>query len=93
MDEGAVTVWIPALMRELTAGHESVRVHGRTVRQVIEALDLLYPGIKDRLCDGDALRPGLAVAINTQLASRGLWQPVPENSEVHFLPAISGGSL
>lgn len=88
---GDVTVWIPLPLRALTGGHETVRVTGGTVRQVIDALDCLYPGVKGRLCDGEALRPGIAVAVGTQVSSLGLLQPVPEGTEVHFLPALSGG--
>jgi sulfur-carrier protein len=88
---GSVTVWIPALLRGLTGGRETVRVDGATVRQVIQALDRLYPGIQDRLCDQGGLRPGIAVAVDTQLAPLGLLQPVREGGEVHFLPAVSGG--
>ena len=85
-------VWIPPLLRDLTDGRETVPVAGATVRQVLEGLERQYPGIKGRLCDGDALRPGVAVAVDTQVARLGLAQPVGEHSEVHFLPAISGGS-
>lgn len=86
------TVWIPSLLREATGGRETVTVAGSTVGQVIDSLDSLYPGVKTRLCDeaGD-LRPGIAIAIDTQMARFGLKEPVRENSEVHFLPAISGG--
>jgi molybdopterin synthase sulfur carrier subunit len=86
-----VTVWIPALLRDLTHGEETVRVSGWTVREIIEALDQRFPGIKDRLCIPHGLRPGIAVAVNTQIATLGLIQPVPKNSEIHFLPAVSGG--
>jgi molybdopterin converting factor small subunit len=75
----------------MTGNQETVAVSGMTVRQVIDDLDRRFPGIKDRLCDGDELRPGIAVAVDTQVATMGLLQPVAENSEVHFLPAISGG--
>jgi molybdopterin synthase sulfur carrier subunit len=85
-------VWVPSLLRDLTAGRATVSVAGATVCQVIEALDRAYPGVKDRLCDADGLRPGIAVAVNTQVARLGLAQPVGEQSEVHFLPAVSGGS-
>jgi molybdopterin converting factor small subunit len=90
-DAGQVLVGIPALLRDLTGGKETVRVPGGNVRQVLEALDALYPGIKARLCDGSGLRPGVAVAVNAQIAPLGLLQPVPPGGEVHFLPAISGG--
>ena len=85
------TVWIPSLLRGLTQGKDTLEVPGATVREIIDNLDAVHPGIKSRLCDGDELRRGLAVAIDSQLAQHGLSQPVPANSEVHFVPAISGG--
>jgi molybdopterin converting factor small subunit len=91
-DADPVTVWIPAPLRDLTGGQEVVHVTGGTVRQVIAALDQLHPGIQTRLCDAGGLRRGVAVAVNTQIAPLGLLQPVPPGSEVHFLPAISGGA-
>ena len=84
-------VWVPALLRDLTGGRETVAVPGATVGEVVSALDRLHPGIRARLCDGDALRPGVAVAVDTELSRLGLRQPVSEHSEVHFLPAVSGG--
>jgi molybdopterin synthase sulfur carrier subunit len=85
------TVFIPALLRDLTGGRDTVVVPGATVRQVIEALEAAYPGVKGRLCEGDDLRRGVAVAVDTEVARLGLRQPVGEKSEVHFLPAVSGG--
>ena len=85
------TVWIPSLLRDLTHGQETVTVPGATVRQVINALENLYPGVKARLCDGEGLRRGIAVAVGTEVSRLGLRQPVAPNSEVHFLPAVSGG--
>lgn len=85
------TVWIPPLLRDLTAGREMLPVAGTTVGEVIDALEQLYPGIRQRLCDGTNLRPGLAVFVDTEAARLGLGQPVGPNSEVHFLPAIGGG--
>jgi molybdopterin synthase sulfur carrier subunit len=85
-------VWIPSLLRELTGGCEAVNVPGASVRQVIDELDRLHPGARDRLCDGDALRRGLAVVVDSEVARLGLLQPVKPDSEVHFLPAIGGGS-
>lgn len=85
------TVWIPALLRDLTGGHETAAVAGSTVGEVIESLEAQFPGIRSRLCDGASLRSGIAVAVDTQLARRGLREPVSPNSEVHFIPAISGG--
>jgi molybdopterin synthase sulfur carrier subunit len=85
-------VWIPAPLRGLTNGRETVTVPGATVREVIGELERLHPGLRARLCDGDRLRAGVAVAVDTELARLGLLQPVGPETEVHFLPAVSGGA-
>ena len=87
------SVWIPALLRPLTHEQETVHICGATLREVIAALDAKFPGIRSRLCEGDALRPGLAVVIDTQVVRGGLSEPVGEGSEVHFIPAIAGGEI
>jgi sulfur-carrier protein len=86
-------VWIPSQLRGLTGGQEKLSVPGLTVRQVVDELEQRFPGIKARLCDAQGLRPGIAVAVDTAIARRGLSEPVPEDAEVHFLPAVSGGSV
>jgi molybdopterin converting factor small subunit len=86
------TIWIPSLLRDLTGGQETVTVAGANVRQIVEALEERFPGVKARLCDVNGLRPGIAVAVDTQLSRLGLLQPVSASSEVHFLPAVSGGA-
>ena len=85
------TVWIPALLRDLTGGQAQVSVPGSTVAQVIEALDLAYPGMRDRLCEGERLTPGIAVSVDGVLAPLGLLARVGEISEMHFIPAVGGG--
>jgi molybdopterin converting factor small subunit len=85
-------VWIPSLLRDLTAGQETVIVSGTRVDEVIEELERLYPGVKSRLREGDTLRSGIAVVVGTAVGRLGLYEPVGPDSEVHFLPAIAGGS-
>ena len=51
-------VFIPPPLRDLTGGLAEVAVEGGTVREVVDALDRQFPGIKERLCRGDALAPG-----------------------------------
>jgi molybdopterin synthase sulfur carrier subunit len=84
-------VWIPSLLRDLTDGRETINVPGTSVRQVIDELDRRHPGVRGRLCDGDALRSGLAVVVDHEVGRLGLLQAVGPGSEVHFLPAIAGG--
>ena len=77
--------------RNLTNGRDRVEVEGRTLRQVIDQLDKECPGFKDQVVVDDAIRPGLAVAIDEDMASEGLLQPIPDGGTVHILPALGGG--
>jgi molybdopterin converting factor small subunit len=84
-------VWIPPLMRDLTGGREQVSAPGKTVGEVIAALDEAYPGIRDRLCEGGRLKPRITASVDGRVAGLGLLAPVGEESEVQFLPLIAGG--
>ena len=84
-------VFIPAMLRPLTHGANELDVPGSNVRQLIDALDERFPGLRDRLCDGDELHAGLSVAVDGSVSSLGLLAKVRPDSEVHFLPAIGGG--
>lgn len=84
-------VFIPPLLKKITGPVDQVDIDGTTVRQIIENLELKFPGVKDRLCDGDSLKPGLAVAIDSHITNKGLFAKVPADSEVHFVTAIGGG--
>jgi molybdopterin synthase sulfur carrier subunit len=85
------TVFIPTMLQKLTGGVKQVRVEAATVRQVIDRLEELYPGIKPRLVENGRLRPNLAVSVDGEVARLGLLEKVGEDSEVHFVPAIGGG--
>ncbi len=85
-------VWIPPRMQRITNGQEQVQVGGANVRQVVNNLEKEFPGIKEELCYEDDIMPGLAVIIDGETANLGMLEKVQENSEIHFLPAISGGS-
>jgi molybdopterin synthase sulfur carrier subunit len=79
-------------MQRITNGQEQVQVGGANVRQVVNNLEKEFPGIKEELCYEDDIMPGLAVIIDGETANLGMLEKVQENSEIHFLPAISGGS-
>jgi sulfur-carrier protein len=85
------TLWIPAPLRDLTQGKSSVAVSGSTVREAIENLDSQFPGIKDRLCENDRVRPNISVFVDGNVSHLKLRETLEETSEVHFVIAISGG--
>jgi sulfur-carrier protein len=84
-------IWIPSLLQSLTAGEEKVVVSGGTVGEIIDNLEARFPGVKDRLVQGGEIRPHIAVAIDGDVSPEGLEQDVQESSEIHFIPALSGG--
>ena len=85
------TVFIPTMLQPMTGGVKQVDLEARNVRQLIDKLDQLYPGIKEKLVEENRIRPNLAVSIDSEMARMGLLEKLGEDSEVHFVPAIGGG--
>jgi sulfur-carrier protein len=86
------TIWIPALLRDLTGGAAQVSVPAETVREAVDRLEQRYPGVKARLVEGDHLRPNITVIVDGVPGQKRLCEKVGKNSEIHFVTAISGGS-
>lgn len=86
-------VYIPAALRSLTGGETKVAVPGETLREVLDRLDEVHPGIKSRLVAGDRMAPGMAVFVNGTIPADGLRARVAPEAEIHFAPAIAGGSV
>lgn len=84
-------VWIPSLLRGLCGDQRTVEVQGATVAQIIDSLDAICPGIRDRLIEDGDLRQDLAVSVDGETTQIGLLQKVQPDSEVYILPAIGGG--
>ncbi len=84
-------VYVPPLMRPLANNQEVVEVEGKNIAEILANLNQAYPGFRERLCDGNQLKPGLRVAIDDQMSQLGLLQKVKPGSEVHFIPAVGGG--
>jgi molybdopterin converting factor small subunit len=84
-------VFLSAMLQPLTGGVSQVRVAGRTIRAIINNLEERFPGVKERLLQDGDLRPDIAVAIDGEMGLDGLAEQVGEDSEVHFIPPISGG--
>ena len=78
-------------MQNLSNGEQRVVVEGKNVRQIIESLDQKFPGFKDRLVEDGRVKPNISVAIDGEITPLGMIEKGSEESEVHFLPAISGG--
>jgi len=79
-------------MRRLTGGQKEVDVPGRTLKDVINGLEQLFPGMYSEVVEEDDLVPGLAAVIDGEHTVEGLLARLKEDTEIHFLPAIAGGS-
>jgi molybdopterin synthase sulfur carrier subunit len=87
------TVVIPALLRKFTGGIERVDVPAKSIRELVHRLGEQFPGIDQQLLEDGDIRPSIAVSIDGEIATGGVLDTVNENSEVHFIPALGGGSL
>jgi len=90
----AVTVRIPTTLRPMAGGNSQVQVEGSTLADVIEALEAVHPGFKDRLLDeSGALRKfvNIFVADDDVRYLDGLDTPVPDGETVSIIPAVAGG--
>ena len=85
------TVFIPSLLRPLTNDRGELSVGGSTVGEVVNNLIAEYPGLADRLLEDGRLRGNLSVAVDGEITTMGLLETVDDDSEIHFVPAISGG--
>ena len=85
-----VTVVLPRSLAVLFPGipHRAQAPAG-TVREVIAALDIQIPGLRDRVCAGGELRPHIKVFVGGEPA--GLATTAADGETVHIIPAISGG--
>ena len=86
-----VVVTLPAnLVRLFPGAVRRLEVPAATVREMIEALDARWPGMRDRLCDS---RPAIRRHINVFVEGRRatLETPLAPGAEVAVLTAISGG--
>ncbi len=84
-------VFIPYSMRKLVDGQSRLDIPGSTLRELIDNLEEQYPGTKDRLVEDGALKVGLSAIVGEQPTRQGLRAKLEDDTEVHFLPAISGG--
>ena len=88
-------VFIPPGMRPLCNGAAELEAEGANIREIVLSLEGRHEGFYDALVEptpqGEQLRRGLSIAVNNEIQPLGLRAKVPENAEIHILPAMSGG--
>jgi hypothetical protein len=71
--------------RRFTGGQLEFDIEAANYRALVTALDIRFPGL------AAALSIRTAVAIDGQIYSDPLLEPIEPDSEVQFLPVIGGG--
>ena len=90
----AVTVRIPTTLRPMAGGNSQVLVEGATLADVIENLEAVHPGFRERLLDeSGAMRKfvNIFVADDDVRYLDGLATSVPAGETVSIIPAVAGG--
>ncbi len=89
-----VKVRIPTPLQKLTKDQAEVSVAAKNVKELLDALEKNYPGIKGRLCDESGrVRRFVNIYLNEE-DIRFLNQEstsLKDGDEVSIIPAIAGG--
>jgi len=90
----SVTVRIPTPLRSLTGGQGEVQATAASVRELIDALEGKYQGLRDRLCDEQGqLRRFINVYVNEEDIRflQAKKTSLKDGDQVSIVPAIAGG--
>ena len=90
-----VKVRIPTPLQKLTNNQAEVECDATNVQQMVDQLEVKFPGIKDRLCDADGkLRRFVNVYVNEEDIRflQGPQTAVKDGDEISIIPAIAGGA-
>ncbi len=69
----------------IAGGEREVVVEAGNVRELLRALDARFPGF------AQACEQNMSIAIDGDIIQEPLLEPIEPDSEIHFLPSISGG--
>ncbi len=78
----------------MTGGQSKIQANGRSVHELLAALERQYPGIRQQVCDETGeVRSFINVFVNgaeiRQL--QGMATPLKDADEVSIIPAMAGG--
>jgi MoaD family protein len=89
----AVTVKIPAQLRNLTGSDAETQVEGGNVGEALDALYERYDGLRDRITEDGELRRFVNVYVGGEdiRFGDGLDTKLSDGDEITILPAVAGG--
>ena len=93
-DIPTITVTLPNALYARIGNRKSVSASGRTVREIIDALDQNFPGLRFNLChETGEVRPHVSIFLNREniRSLQGLDTPVFPGARMHILQSVAGG--
>ena len=89
----AVTVKLPAQLRDSAGGASEAQVEGNTVGEVLESLYASHPDLRARIAEGEGVRRFVNVYLSGEDIRflEGTKTPVSDGAELTILPAVAGG--
>ncbi|MFQ5975125.1 MAG: MoaD family protein [Candidatus Hydrothermarchaeales archaeon] len=80
-------------LRRFTEGKPEVEAEGATLNEVLSDLDKNYPGIAEKIMDGNDIQRFVNIYVNNEdvRLEEGLETKLGEKDIVSILPAVSGG--
>lgn len=93
--EQGIVVMIPAPLRRYTNGEQKVTGSGSNILEVLDGLEVEYPGIRERIVEDDGeIRRFVNVFVNGKNVRKldGCATPVADGDEVGIIPAMAGGA-
>lgn len=88
------TVLVPTPLRRLTGGQSKLDLIGGDVGSLIQAANQQYPGIAEKVLDGDGnVKRFINIFVNDSeiRTLQGLATPVGAEDKVSIVPAMAGG--
>ena len=86
-----IKIFLPYKIRETLDVPTEIEAQGSNLRNLIDNIEGMYPGVKDQLVEEGKLRPGMSAVIDGKTTRLGLIHKLDNVSEIHFLPSIAGG--
>ena len=88
-----VKVRIPTPLQKLTDGKSEVDCSAKNIMELVEVLDMDYPGMKERLSDGGKIRRFINIYVNEEdirFVNKDE-TTLKDGDNVSIVPAIAGG--
>ena len=90
----SVDVHVSAMLRSQAGAKSDFAIEGKSISELVEAIDSEYPGFIERILQPDgSIQKGVLVSINDELVQplSGGEMTVQSGDKVYFLSAFAGG--